>query len=143
MRVMNRLAALSLCFSGLALAGCPHTMDRQTTLPRLRTAIDGEVTDTATLEDHNQLVEDIVQSGVLEGMFESEVEQALGRGQDCGTRDVCASHGFRGSDWTYEVGHAPGDPTLPAGPTLVVGFDRTGRVDNTYYQVRRGPSSHP
>jgi len=118
-------------------------MDRSTTLPRLQRAIGEEVSGTVVLEDHNQLVQNIVESGVLEGMFESEVEQALGRGQDCGTRDVCSAHGFRASDWTYEVGHAPGDPSLPAGPTLVVGFDRTGRVDNTYYQVRRGPASHP
>ncbi len=138
---MTRIALASLALA-LFVSGCPTTMNRQETLPRLRTAIDGEVTGAADLEDHNQLVENIVQSGVLEGMFESEVEQALGRGQDCGVRDICAAHHFRASDWTYEVGHAPGDPSLPAGPTLVVGFDRTGRVDNTYYQVRRGPASH-
>lgn len=134
---MTRLAALATVLFTFALAGCPTTMDRTTTLPRLRTAIDGEVAGPTDLADHNQLVENVVQSGVLEGMFESEVQEALGRGQDCGTRDICAQHGFRASDWTYEVGHAPGDPSLPAGPTLVIGFDRTGRVDNTYYQVRR------
>ena len=141
---MNRLAlALLLASAALALSGCPVTMDRSTTMPRLAHAIGGEVTDAVVLEDHNQLVEDIVQSGVMEGMFQSEVEQAIGRGTECGTRDLCREHHFRADDWTYEVGHAPGDPSLPAGPTLVVGFDRTGRVDNTYYSVRRGPQAHP
>jgi hypothetical protein len=139
---MTRLALVATVLA-FVLPGCPTTMDRHTTLPRLRTAIEGEVTGTTELEDHNQLVENVVQSGVLEGMFESEVQEALGRGQDCGGREICSAHGFRETDWTYEVGHAPGDPSLPAGPTLVVGFDRTGRVDNTYYQVRRGPASHP
>ncbi len=135
------LAAFA-CLVALGLSGCPHTMDRSTTLSRLQRAIGEEVTGTVVLEDHNQLVENIVQSGVLEGMFQHEVEEAIGRGTECGTRELCSVHHFRADDWTYEVGHAPGDPTLPAGPTLVVGFDRTGRVDNTYYQVRRGPESH-
>jgi hypothetical protein len=141
---MTRFSLVSVAaFLGLVLAGCPTTMDRSTTLPRLQRAIGAEVTGAVELEDHNQLVEDVVHSGVLEGMFQSELEEALGRGTECGARELCAQHHFRQTDWTYDVGHAPGDPSLPAGPTLVVGFDRTGRVDNTYYQVRRGPESHP
>jgi hypothetical protein len=126
------LVAIALC-----VAGCPHTLDRSTTLPRLHAAIDEEVSGPTVLEDHNTLVHDVVESGVLEGMFQQEVQDALGHGAECGTRELCAQHGFRPSDWTYEVGHAPGDPSLPAGPTLVVGFDRTGRVNNAYYSVRR------
>lgn len=141
---MTRLTVLALLsFVVLALAGCPVTMDRSTTLPRLQRAIGEEVTGTTVLEDHNQLVENIVQSGVLEGMFQQELIDTIGRGTECGTRELCATHHFRPDDWTYDVGHAPGDPSLAAGPTLVVGFDRTGRVDNTYFQVRRGPQEHP
>lgn len=140
---MARLLVLTLTISlALGLAGCPTTLDRSATLPRLQRAIGEEVSGTVQLEDHNQLVEDVVRSGVLEGMFQAELEEAIGRGDECGVRPVCAQHHFRATDWTYDVGHAPGDPTLPAGPILVVGFDRTGRVDNTYYQVRRGPESH-
>lgn len=134
---------LALCVvAALLFPGCPVTMDRGTTMPRLAQAIGAEVTDAEVLENHNQLVEDIVRSGVMEGMFESEVTEAIGRGEDCGTRSLCRDHGFRPEDWTYEVGHAPGDPSLPAGPTLVVGFDRTGRVINTYYTERRGAEAH-
>ena len=56
-----------------------------------------------------------------------------------GTVCVFARHDFRESDWLYEVGHAPGDPDLAAGPTLIVGFDSTGRVDRTFYMTRRTP----
>lgn len=141
---MTRLSLLTFAASlALCLAGCPTTLDRSATLPRLQRAIGEEVSGTTVLEDHNQLVESVVQSGVLEGMFQSELEEAIGRGTECGARELCAQHHFRQTDWTYDVGHAPGDPSLPAGPTLVVGFDRTGRVDNTYYQVRRGAESHP
>ena len=126
------LPLLAVLFS---LAGCPTTADRST-LPRLHAAISEEVSGPTVLDEHNHLVESVVQSTVLEGMFQQEVQDALGRGTECGTRELCAQHGFRPTDWTYDVGYAPGHPDLPAGPTLVVGFDRTGRVINTYYQVR-------
>ena len=133
---MTRTPALALTLA-LAVAGCPHTMDRATTLPRLHAAIGEEVSGTVVMHDHNELVENVVRSGVLEGMRQDEVQEALGRGQECGARELCHEHGVVASDWTYEVGHAPGDPSLPAGPTLVVGFDRSGHVNNAYYQVRR------
>jgi hypothetical protein len=134
---MHRIVLSSLVLAALALSGCPRTMDRPSTLAHLQRAIGEEVTGGPVLDDHNQLVRDIVESGVLEGMFQQEVQDAIGRGEECGTRDLCHAHGFVPSDWTYEIGHAPGDPSLPAGPTLVIGFDRTGRVNNTYYSLRR------
>lgn len=121
----------------LLVAGCPRTMDRPSTLTRLRSAIDEEVSGAVVLEDHNQLVEDVVSTSVLEGMYESELQEALGRGDECGVRPLCSEHGFRASDWTYEVGRQAGDPALPAGPTLIVGFNRQGRVERTYYMTRR------
>lgn len=125
---------------GLALAlvpACGAAVDHSATLGRLRTAISAEVTDDTVREDHNRLVEDVANSGALEGMFQREVVDAIGRGQECGTSELCADHDFRPTDWTYDVGHAPGDPSLPAGPTLIVGFDSTGRVERTYYRTRR------
>jgi hypothetical protein len=134
---MKTLSGWALALTMLVISGCPMTMDRPSTLTRLRTAIDEEVAGPTVLEDHNQLVEDIVRSSVFEGMYESEVQEALGRGEDCGVRELCRDHGFRPSDWTYEVGRLEGDPSLPAGPTLVIGFNRQGRVDRTYYVTRR------
>lgn len=121
----------------LAAAGCGARRDHTATLASLREAMTAEVSDAEVLERHNRLTEDVVNGAALEGLFQREVVAAIGRGQDCGGRSLCADHGFRGSDWVYDVGHAPGDPGLPAGPTLVVGFDATGRVDRTYYLTRR------
>jgi hypothetical protein len=129
------LALLSL----LALAACGASVDRPGTLRRLRTALDAEVGSPTALEDANQLAEDVGESGVLEGMFQHELQDALGRGTNCGINDLCARHDFRATDWIYELGHAPGDPDLPAGPTLIVGFDSTGRVERTFYLTRRTP----
>lgn len=130
----------SLAMLGIVACG-GVTLDRPATLQRLRTAIDAEVTDYTVLEDHNQLAEDVGRSGVLEGMFQQDVQDALGRGADCGVSDICARRGFRPTDWVYELGHAPGDPSLPAGPTLILGFDGTGRVVQTFYLTRRAPAA--
>lgn len=129
-------AALLFSLSVLA-AGCGAAADHTATLRRLHDAISAEVADDVVLEDHNRLVEDVVSSGALEGLFQREVVERIGRGQDCGGSELCADHGFRPTDWMYDVGHAPGDPDLPAGPTLVVGFDTSGRVVDTYYRTRR------
>ncbi|GAB4203655.1 MAG: hypothetical protein OHK0013_17950 [Sandaracinaceae bacterium] len=128
-------------FSFFALVGvaCGASVDRPGTLRRLRAALDAEVGSATALEDANQLAEDVGESGVLEGMFQHELQEALGRGTSCGVSDLCARHHFRATDWIYELGHAPGDPDLPAGPTLIVGFDSTGRVERTFYLTRRTP----
>ena len=120
-----------------ASAGCGAAADHTATLRRLHEAMTAEVASSEILEDHNRLVEDVVSSGALEGLFQREVTERIGRGQDCGSSELCADHGFRPTDWIYDVGHAPGDPDLPAGPTLVVGFDTSGRVIDTYYRTRR------
>ena len=131
---------LVLALSGLSgLSACGPGVDREGSLTRLRAALDAEVTDAVVLEDHNQLAEDVSRGGVLEGMFQHELSERLGRGQNCGVNELCARHDFRANDWIYEVGHAPGDPDMPAGPTLIVGFDSTGRVDRTFYLTRRTP----
>lgn len=127
----------NLVFVSIALAGCGAAVDHTATLNRLRDAIEAPIRDPSQLEDHNQLVEDVVRRGALEGLRQHEVQARIGRGDACGVRPICSSHGFRASDWVYDVGRDPGDPDLPAGPTLVVGFDAQGFVDGTYYAVRR------
>lgn len=140
-RAMRSLVSCSLVLALASLAACGPAADRQGSLTRLRAAIDAEVGDAVVLEDHNQLAEDISNSGVLEGMFQHELTEALGRGTNCGVSELCARHHFRSTDWIYEVGHAPGDPDLAAGPTLIVGFESTGRVDRTFYLTRRTPAA--
>ena len=70
-------------------------------------------------------------------MRQHEVDELLGRGQECGSSDICARHDFAPNDYIYEVGRDPNDPSLPAGPTLLVGFDRQGVCDRTFYLTRR------
>jgi hypothetical protein len=135
--VSFRLAIVALS----VLLGCGPALDREATLDRLRAALTAEVSGVVVLEDHNRLAEDVSRAGMLEGLFQRELVARLGRGQNCGTSALCAARGFRPTDWLYDVGHAPGDPALPAGPTLLVGFDGTGRVDRTFSMTRRPATS--
>lgn len=132
---LRQLVLLALAL--LPIAGCGARANPAETLSRLRAAIDEPVADTVVLEDHNQLVEDAVQSGALEGLRQYQIQEQLGRGQECGTRSLCADHGFRPTDWVYEIGRDPDDASLPAGPTLIIGFDSSGIVTDTYYLTRR------
>lgn len=127
-------ASLVLC---VLVPGCGGaSVDREDTLARLRAAMSEELAhgDTITIENHNQLVEDIRDGNVLDGMRRFEVEEALGRGQECASRALCADHGFSATGWVYEVGQREG---VPWGPTIIIGFDRQGIVDNVYTLTRR------
>ena len=95
-----------------------------------------QIDNDSRLESHNRLVERIVNDGVLEDMRREDVAEALGRGVPCGVRRLCLQRGFKSNDWAYDVGRQPGHPKLPAGPLLIVGFDRQGYVDRAYYLVR-------
>lgn len=138
---MHRTAlglALGLGLAASALApGCGGaSVDREATFTRLRAAMTEELPqgDTTTLEDHNQLVEDVRDGNVFDGMRRFEVEEALGRGTECGPRPICSEHGFQPTDWIYEVGRRDG---VPWGPTMVIGFDRQGIVEHVYTLTRR------
>lgn len=130
------VAMIALALAALAPA-CGAAVDHTATLARLRDAIDTPITGPDVREQHNQLVEDVVRGGALEGLRQHEVQERIGRGEQCGPSRLCADHGFRPTDWTYDVGRDPGDPQLPAGPTLIVGFDSAGIVDGTYFVTRR------
>ncbi len=120
-----------------ALAGCGGaTVDREQLFASLRTAIQEEIEpgDDATLERHNQLVVEARDQSLFDGMRRFEVEEKLGRGQECGSRALCSDHGFAPTAWTYEVGRRDG---VGWGPTIIVGFDRQGIVDNVYTLTRR------
>ena len=115
---------------------CGPTVDREGTLAALREAITEELQpgDAETLERHNRLVEQVRDGGVVDGMRRHEVEAALGRGAECGSRDLCARHGFAATAWVYEVGRRDG---VSWGPTLIIGFDRQGVVEGVYTLTRR------
>lgn len=89
--------------------------------------------DPSVLEDHNQIVETARDGNVFDGMRRHEVEEELGRGQECGSRELCARQGFAPTAWVYEIGRRDG---VAWGPTLIIGFDRQGIVDNVYTLVR-------
>ena len=134
---MNRvlLVALTLALLGL-VPGCGGaSVDRESTLSGLREAMTREIPEgeSEVLEEHNQLVVNARDGNVFDGMRRHEVEAELGRGQECGSRPICARGGFEPDDWVYEIGRRDG---LPWGPTMIIGFDRQGIVDHVYTLTR-------
>ncbi|MFK7990982.1 MAG: hypothetical protein AB8I08_33485 [Sandaracinaceae bacterium] len=134
---MRRFLGGGLVLVALGLVGCGPGVDRETTLSALREALHEELPpggDPQVLENHNQVVEDARDGNIFLEMRRAEVEAAIGRGQECGTRDLCARGGFEADDWVYEVGQRDG---VPWGPTLILGFDRQGIVEHVYSLTRR------
>lgn len=130
------LPVLLLPLAAALLLGCGPAVDRERTLGRLRAAITEEIATPEQAQAHNDLVVQVREAGLLEGLRMHEVQEWLGRGQQCGARPICAEHGFRPDDWIYEVGRQAGHPALPAGPTLIVGFGQHGVVDRVYTRTR-------
>lgn len=133
---MKRTLVSLVCLaSALAAPGCGAAIDREATLTHLREAMQEEIPvgDAAVLGDHNHLVESARDGNVFDGMRRSEVEDALGRGQECGSRELCSRGGFAPTDWVYEIGQRDG---VAWGPTVIIGFDRQGIVDNVYTLTR-------
>lgn len=119
----------------VVVPSCGASVDRETTLSRLREAMQVELPpgEAALLEEHNQLVLTVRDGNVLDGMRRFEVEEAIGRGENCGVSDLCARHDFQATDWIYEVGRRDGTPW---GPTLIIGFDRQGIVEHVFTLTR-------
>lgn len=133
----TRLALAASALTAAAICACGPPPDHSATLARLRDAITAPIETPTQLEDHNQLVESVSESNALDGLRQFEVQERIGRGEQCGARQICEERGFRPTDWVYDVGRDPSDPQLPAGPTLIVGFDTTGIVDRVYFRTRR------
>ena len=139
------LAALAALPTGLSYASLASRHPRsageavfleRAFLAELREAMQRELPagDAETLEDHNRLVETVRDGNVFDGMRRSEVQEKIGRGQECGARDLCGRNGFRPDDWVYEIGQREG---VAWGPTMIIGFDRQGIVDHVYTLTRR------
>jgi hypothetical protein len=127
--------ALALLASSVAAACGGGAANRQQTLDELRAAMGREVTTPGDRQAHNDVVVRVVDSGALEGMTRDEVLAAIGRGRPCSESSLCAGRDYEDDDWVYEVG---ADPRGSVGrmPTLIVGFDRTGKVSHTSYITR-------
>lgn len=135
LELMKRFPLMTVFAALAALSACGPGVDRESTLARLRTAMEEEVVDQDVLAEHNRLVLLVRDAGVLNEMRRAEVQTHLGRGQECGSRELCVRQGFKPTDWVYEVGRRDG---LPWGPTLIIGFDRQGFVDGVYTLTREG-----
>lgn len=130
----DKAALVALLLTGAS--ACGPAIDHTATWSRLRAAITAPIDSPTQMDEHNQLVRDVVDGNALDGLRMSEVQERIGRGDQCGSRALCHERGFRPTDWVYDVGRQASDPELPAGPTLIVGFDTAGFVVGTYYVTR-------
>jgi hypothetical protein len=120
------------CLPLLLLAACaPKGPAATETLPKLREALTQPVTTPEQNKANSDLVELIAEEGHLLGLTRLEVEQKLGKGDDCATHELCQKQGFDPTDWYYEVGQM-GEGYMRLRPALIVGFDRFGKSVRTY-----------
>ena len=115
----------------VALACGGPAMPREEALAKLRTAISDPVSSPEQSQENSRLVETILDDQVLHGMFRAEVEEKIGRGDECSRHPRCQENGFSGDDWFYTVG-TMGEGRTGALPELIVGFDTSGRVVKTW-----------
>lgn len=135
-RQAARLTVAGLALTALTgLGGCGGAVDHTQTLAELRAAIDAPVTTPGDRQLHNDLVVRVAEEGALEGLRRDEVTTKIGRGRDCSEFPLCLEREYDADDWVYEVGT---DPSGSVGhmPTLLVGFDASGRVARTTYITR-------
>lgn len=125
MRTPILIAALSLLACG------PTAPPASQTLPRLRAALEAPVPSEQKNRENSALVQEIVDNGHVLGLTRLEVEEKLGKGDECRNHELCAEHGFYDTDLYYEVGQT-GDIYLRFRPALILGFDRFGKVTRTY-----------
>ncbi len=125
------LTALSLLATVLLAACGAVPMSRDEALPKLRTAIQKNLSTPDEAAENSRLVEKILDDGVLNEMFRHDLEEAIGRGDPCSRHPRCAENGFSDDDWFYTVGQM-GEGRTGAVPVLIVGFDTSGRVTRTW-----------
>ncbi len=128
---MPKTAALALSSSLLLVACGGATINREDGLRRLSDAIQAPASSSDQAAESSRLVEQIVQEGVLEDMTREEVSSAIGHGDPCSRHPRCAENGFEDDDWFYTVGQM-GEGATGALPILIVGFDRFGKVTQTW-----------
>lgn len=117
------------CLAAALVACGASNASNEDLLPRLRAALDAPVASNETSHAHSRLVEDVVKADSLLGKSRQEVLVAIGKGEECSLHPRCDEHGFDDTDWFYQVGQMGGAQP----PYLIVGFNREGRVDRTWY----------
>lgn len=116
----------------LALLGaCATSPPSRETLPQLRQAIETQVASEEQNRKNSELVSFVNREKQLHGLTRAELEATLGRGERCDRHPLCAKKGFFEDDWYYEIGR-PGGGYMRYRPTLIVGFNRFGKVERTY-----------
>lgn len=125
-----------LCFAVLAtVAACGGGgANSQQLIVDLREAMARNVEAEADLERNNEICTQVKDEGALERMMRHDVEAAIGRGEACGTREICSRYEFTDTDWYYDVGRLGGG--VGGGPTLILGFDTAGRVSRHFCLTR-------
>ena len=130
---MLRLASLLALFP---LVACAHGASAAETLPKLRAAIDGQVSSPEQNAQNSALVTQVSDDKQLHGLTRIEVSDKLGAGDPCSRHPICGERGFEGDDWYYEIGRE-GSEYVRHRPALIVGFSRFGKVERTF--VLRAP----
>jgi hypothetical protein len=123
---MTRLAFLGASLLAILSACGGGGANRQQLVVDLREAMERNVEAEADLARNNEICTQVKDEGALERMMRHEVEEAIGRGEQCGTREICSNYDFTDTDWYYDVGRLGGG--THGGPTLILGFDTAGRV---------------
>jgi hypothetical protein len=116
----------------LALAACgPAAPSAQETLPRLKSALVEPVSTPEQNKQHSDLAVTVSEEKHLHGLTRLEVEEKLGKGDECSSHPICKERGFYEDDWYYEVGRE-GTSYVRHRPALLVGFNRFGKVERTF-----------
>ncbi|NCQ61976.1 MAG: hypothetical protein GW913_15065 [Myxococcales bacterium] len=131
MRQWNFVSAVALCACACSWLGCGSSIPREQLLANLHQAMQEDVADSAGSASHSRVVEAALDENALDGLRRDEVEERIGRGEPCSRHPRCGEHDFVDNDWFYEVGR-PSQGYGSALPLLIVGFDRSGRVDRTW-----------
>jgi hypothetical protein len=106
-------------------------VDRESTLARLKQAIGTQLSEPEQSAEYSRLVETVIENELLDDMLRSEVEATIGRGDPCSRHPRCMENNFDPGDWFYTVG-IPGESHVGTPPLLIVGFDQSGRVVQTW-----------
>lgn len=115
----------------VALAACTRSPAAAETLPKLRAAIEREVTNDEENAANSALAEQVNRERQLQGMTRGQLADWLGPGEPCSRHPICGERGFDGSDRYYQVGRQ-GSEYLRVRPALIVGFNRFGKVERTF-----------
>lgn len=114
------------------LFACKSGPSAQETLPKLRAAMDTTVESPEQNDEYSALTEQVSEQRHLHGLTRIELEQRLGRGDECSRHPICGERGFEPNDVYYEVGRASDSYVVRYRPALIVGFNRFGKVERTF-----------